>query len=66
MSQRLCPICRKPTDSVFAPFCSKRCADVDLNRWFKEGYSLPGDDAGDDDEPGERQGSAGQAGSGFL
>ncbi len=64
MSQRLCPICRKPADSVFAPFCSKRCADVDLNRWFKGGYSLPGEDVDDDVDP--EQGPAGQAGRGFL
>ena len=25
-----CPICDKPTDTKFRPFCSKRCADVDL------------------------------------
>ncbi len=57
MSQRrrpICPICSKPTDSVFAPFCSKRCADVDLNRWFKEGYALPAADADDEAEPAER------------
>ena len=29
-----CPICRKPAVDKFRPFCSKRCADVDLNRWF--------------------------------
>ena len=36
-----CPICRKPTDPAVRPFCSKRCADVDLGRWLKEGYWLP-------------------------
>ncbi|MET0472788.1 MAG: DNA gyrase inhibitor YacG, partial [Xanthobacteraceae bacterium] len=29
-----CPICRKPVVEKFRPFCSKRCADVDLNRWL--------------------------------
>ncbi len=53
MSQRRCPICRKPTDSVFAPFCSKRCADVDLNRWFKDGYALPAADPDEEAEPTE-------------
>lgn len=38
-----------------APFCSRRCADVDLGRWFREAYRMPGDDeetVPDDEEPG--------------
>jgi uncharacterized protein len=49
MSVPLCPICRKPTDPAFRPFCSKRCADVDLQRWFTGRYAIPAG-AGDDDE----------------
>jgi len=41
-SQRKCAICGKPQDAAYRPFCSKRCADIDLNRWLKEGYSIPG------------------------
>jgi len=38
-----CPICRKPVETRdFRPFCSKRCADVDLGRWLKGGYAIPG------------------------
>lgn len=37
-----CPICGKPADAGFEPFCSKRCADIDLGRWFKGGYAIPG------------------------
>lgn len=37
-----CPICHKPSAEKYDPFCSKRCADVDLNRWLSEGYSVPG------------------------
>ncbi len=37
-----CPICGKPTDARLKPFCSRRCADVDLNQWFKGGYAIPG------------------------
>lgn len=33
-----CPICGKPAVLEYQPFCSKRCADVDLNRWFNQGY----------------------------
>lgn len=39
--QPLCPICRKPTEAKFRPFCSARCANVDLGRWFSETYSVP-------------------------
>ena len=37
----VCPICRKPADAKFRPFCSARCADVDLGRWFTESYAVP-------------------------
>lgn len=36
-----CPICSKPVDPAFRPFCSKRCADVDLQRWFAGRYAVP-------------------------
>ena len=42
-----CPICEKPTETAFRPFCSKRCADVDLARWFTGGYAIPADDPED-------------------
>ena len=42
MSARPCPICRKPRSAEFAPFCSSRCRDRDLARWFNEGYAVPG------------------------
>jgi len=37
-----CPTCGKPAAEEFKPFCSKRCADIDLNRWLKGGYIIPG------------------------
>lgn len=38
-----CPICRRaPADAKYKPFCSKRCADVDLQRWFTGSYAVPG------------------------
>jgi hypothetical protein len=51
-----CPICGKPTAPDYRPFCSRRCADVDLGRWLTEGYRIPvesGDDTGEppEDEP---------------
>ncbi|HTK14382.1 MAG TPA: DNA gyrase inhibitor YacG [Xanthobacteraceae bacterium] len=36
-----CPICGKPMDAAYKPFCSKRCADVDLNRWLTGVYAVP-------------------------
>jgi endogenous inhibitor of DNA gyrase (YacG/DUF329 family) len=44
-----CPICGKPTDPPFKPFCSKRCADVDLNRWLSGVYVVPASETEDDD-----------------
>lgn len=37
----VCPICGKATAQQYRPFCSKRCADVDLHRWLGEGYAIP-------------------------
>lgn len=35
----ICPICKKEfTDKKYRPFCSKRCADIDLGNWFNEKY----------------------------
>ena len=36
-----CPICGKPAAYEFRPFCSKRCADIDLQRWFAGVYAVP-------------------------
>jgi uncharacterized protein len=38
---RPCPICGKPATSDMRPFCSKRCADVDLHRWLGGTYAVP-------------------------
>ena len=45
-----CPVCNKPTDAAFRPFCSKRCADLDLARWLHGDYAIPGEPA-EPDEP---------------
>lgn len=42
---RPCPICGKPAVARFKPFCSSRCADIDLGRWLKGGYVIPGEPA---------------------
>ena len=46
-----CPVCGKPADPKYRPFCSRRCADVDLARWLNESYRIPDAAAGDDDPP---------------
>ncbi|SNB82383.1 Endogenous inhibitor of DNA gyrase, YacG/DUF329 family [Rhodoblastus acidophilus] len=43
-----CAICSKPVDPKYTPFCSKRCADVDLHRWLNNSYSIAGAPADDD------------------
>ena len=50
-----CPVCGKGRAARYRPFCSKRCADVDLNRWLTGRYAMPaeGDDEEDVDTGGE-------------
>lgn len=36
-----CPICKKPTVPTYRPFCSRRCADIDLGKWLTESYTIP-------------------------
>ena len=37
-----CPVCGRPADPAFRPFCSRGCKDRDLLRWLDEGYRIPG------------------------
>ena len=52
-----CPICDKETNAAFRPFCSKRCADVDLGRWFTGAYAVPTEDLPDEFDVGMEEGS---------
>jgi hypothetical protein len=54
-----CPICGKPADVAFKPFCSKRCADVDLHRWLSGVYAVP---VTADEEEDERREETDEAG----
>jgi endogenous inhibitor of DNA gyrase (YacG/DUF329 family) len=36
-----CPICGRPAEPAYRPFCSRRCADVDLSRWLRGAYAIP-------------------------
>ncbi len=53
---KTCPICGKPGVAAFRPFCSRRCADVDLNRWLSGVYAVP---VTDDEEEDERRDAGG-------
>jgi hypothetical protein len=55
----VCPICGKAVVAEFRPFCSRRCADVDLNRWLSGVYAVP---VTEDEEEDEFRGDAGDGG----
>ncbi len=44
-----CPLCGKPASPDYRPFCSRRCADVDLQRWLTGAFVVPG--KADDEAP---------------
>ena len=54
MTQRKCPVCGRPAEADYRPFCSRRCADVDLQRWFSGAYAVPAaeSESEDDSTPG--------------
>lgn len=45
-----CPICSKPSVQAYHPFCSARCADIDLNRWLSGTYAIPAENDEEEDE----------------
>lgn len=49
VSTATCPICGEPTHARYRPFCSKRCADVDLHRWLGGVYRMPTQEVPDPD-----------------
>jgi endogenous inhibitor of DNA gyrase (YacG/DUF329 family) len=57
-ASKTCPICGKPSDPKRSPFCSPRCADVDLNRWLKGAYAIPVVEPEDPDESDDPEGGA--------
>lgn len=55
-----CPVCGKPSVPEVRPFCSKRCADVDLHRWLVGAYRVetneaPEEEAADPKKPGSAE-----------
>jgi uncharacterized protein len=59
-----CPVCGRPAEETrYQPFCTKRCADIDLGRWLKEGYRVATDEAPDEGEGSSAgEGPGGQSG----
>ncbi|WP_300035807.1 DNA gyrase inhibitor YacG [uncultured Roseobacter sp.] len=56
-----CPICGKPVVQSLRPFCSKRCADLDLARWFNGSYAVASEDPDSIDELQEALDEAAQS-----
>ena len=52
----------RPSTADYRPFCSKRCANIDLGRWLKEGYRVPTDEGPPEDERQAGRGPTGQDG----
>jgi endogenous inhibitor of DNA gyrase (YacG/DUF329 family) len=50
-----CPLCKKPTIPDYRPFCSKRCADIDLARWFRGDYRIEGEEEKEETEVEEER-----------
>jgi endogenous inhibitor of DNA gyrase (YacG/DUF329 family) len=55
--EKPCPVCAKPATPRYRPFCSSRCADVDLHRWLGGQYAIP---AEEEDTPGEDESEPGE------
>lgn len=54
-SNKGCPICGQPPVEKVKPFCSARCADVDLHRWLGGVYRVETDERDDETQGGAQQ-----------
>ena len=52
---RKCPVCGRQENAKSRPFCSERCKNVDLARWFKGAYAIP-----TREKPGDENGETGE------
>ncbi|SDG64517.1 DNA gyrase inhibitor YacG [Roseospirillum parvum] len=50
VAPKACPLCGKPVVPRYRPFCSQRCAEVDLGHWLTETYRIPDDSLDPDEE----------------
>ena len=51
---RRCPICKSEAVEAYKPFCSKRCADIDLGKWFNDSYAIAGNEDDEDATSAEK------------
>ena len=58
--KRPCPICAKPAQQNYHPFCSSRCAQVDLNRWLGGTYAIAVEEHGADESNPDADGRRSQ------
>ena len=61
LKRRKCPVCGQPALTNHRPFCSGRCADIDLGRWLNGNYRIPTDET-----PGDAPGDTAEAADGAL
>ena len=45
-----CPLCQQPAEALHRPFCSRRCAQLDLGKWLAGGYAIPAHEAMEDSD----------------
>ena len=50
-----CPVCNAQRVEKYRPFCSKRCADIDLGRWFSGSYAIPTEEMPDEFDIGTEE-----------
>ena len=50
-----CPLCKKVMDRDFSPFCSRKCKNIDLNRWLSDSYVIPGNEMISNDMPTDEE-----------
>lgn len=52
-----CPLCGRPAEPRHRPFCSRRCAEIDLKRWLDGDYRIPGPEADIPEAPDDPDGA---------
>ena len=45
-----CPLCQRPAEILYRPFCSRRCAQLDLGKWLTGSYAIPSHEAMEDSD----------------
>ena len=49
-SQKACPLCKKSAEALHSPFCSRRCAQIDLGKWLAGDYTIQAHEAMEDSD----------------